>query len=336
MSTLPSDIFLHDLHPSEADIRGDVLEALSRRPKTLPSKYLYDAHGSQLFERICSLPEYYLTRAELALMEAHVEDIAASLGPRALLVEYGSGSGLKTRLLLEHLAELVAYVPVEISRSALTASVERLSGQFPHVQMLPVCADFTQPIELPEPARAQRRTVIYFPGSTIGNFDADTAVRLLSHMRQEMGANGAALVGVDLVKPPAIIEAAYNDSAGVTAQFTLNLLSRLNHELQANFDLGAFQHHARYQPERERIETHIVSRTEQIVTVAGRRIHFAAGEAMLVELSCKYSPQSFARIAARAGLRVTQMWTDPQGLFSVQCLQPLDTERARVRSVHCE
>ncbi len=322
MSTLPSEIFLHDLHPSAADIRGDVLAGLTRRPKRLPSKYFYDARGSQLFECICELPEYYLTRAELALMRRHAPAIAAALGPRALLVEYGSGSATKTRLLLEHLADVAAYVPVEISRSALAASVAQLSRQFPLIEMLPVCADFTQPLALPEPARAPRRTVVYFPGSTIGNFEPEAAVQLLGRMRQTIGPGGAALIGVDLLKSSELIEAAYNDAAGVTAEFTLNLLQRLNRELHADFNLGAFRHRARYQPQRERIETHIISRTEQDVTVAARRFHFAAGEAMLVEISCKYSPQSFARIAARAGLRVTHVWSDPEALFSVLCLRP--------------
>ena len=324
MSTLPSEIFLHDLHPSSADMRSDVLNGLAHRPKQLPSKYFYDARGSELFEQICELPEYYLTRAELALMRTHAAAIAAALGPRTLLVEYGSGSATKTGLLLEHLADVAAYVPVEISRSALTESVARLSGQFPHIEMLPVCADFTQPITLPVPSRPQARTVVYFPGSTIGNFSAEAAVRLLTHMREEMGPQGAALIGVDLVKSPEVIESAYNDSAGITAQFTLNLLTRLNRELDANFELGAFRHRARYHAERERIETCIVSRTEQDVTVGGRRFHFAAGEPMLVELSCKYSRESFAGIAARAGLEVAHVWSDAQQLFSLQCLRPVN------------
>ncbi len=321
MSTLPSEIFLYDLSADTLDMRSDVLAGLARTPKRLPSKYLYDARGSQLFERVCELPEYYLTRAELALMEMHVAQMAAALGPQVLLVEYGSGSAVKTGLLLERLADAVAYVPVEISRSALTASVARLSGRFPHIEMLPVCADFTQPIRLPEPARPQRRSVIYFPGSTLGNFAPDAAVRLLTHMRREMGPHGAALIGVDLVKPPALIESAYNDAAGVTAQFTLNLLQRLNRELHGDFDPDRFEHRARYVSEAERIETHIVSRADQRVTVAGQRFHFAAGEAMLVEISCKYSRASFARLASRAGMRVSHVWTDAGGLFSVQCLQ---------------
>ena len=336
MSTVPSEIFLHDLHPSAAGIRGEVLAGLAHRPKRLPSKYLYDARGSALFERICELPEYYLTRAELALMHAHAEAIAAALGPRTLLVEYGSGSATKTPLLLERLADVVAYVPVEISRSALGASAERLSAQFPGTQMLPVWADFTQPLTLPEPARAPRRTVIYFPGSTIGNFDTDAAVCLLSQMRREMGADGMALIGVDLVKPEPLIEAAYNDAAGVTAEFTLNLLRRLNEELRSDFDLRAFRHRARYHPERERIETHIVSRAEQEVSVDGHRCHFAAGEAMPVEISCKYSCESFARIAKRAGLRVTHVWTDPRQLFSVQCLRPAGSMHAHPQPVRAD
>ena len=322
MSTLPSEILLYDLSADTLDMRSDMLAGLARSPKRLPSKYLYDARGSQLFEHICELPEYYLTRAELALMETHVAQMAAALGPQVLLVEYGSGSGLKTELLLERLADAVAYVPVEISRSALTASVERLNGRFPHIEMLPVCADFTQPVRLPEPARPQRRSVIYFPGSTLGNFAPDAAVRLLTHMRREMGPLGAALIGVDLVKPPAFIESAYNDAAGVTAEFTLNLLHRLNRELHGDFDPDKFEHRARYVSETERIETHIVSRSDQRVTVAGQRFHFAAGEAMLVEISCKYSRASFARLAARAGMRVSRVWTDANGLFSVQCLRP--------------
>lgn len=322
MSTRPSEIPLYDLQANTDDIRRDALAGLACNPKRLSSKYLYDARGSQLFERICEVPEYYLTRAELELMRSHVAHIAEALGPRVALVEYGSGSGLKTELLLECLQDAVAYVPVEISRSALTASVERLSGRFPRIEMLPVCADFTRPIGLPEPARAHRRRVIYFPGSTLGNFEPQAAVRLLDHMRRQMGPRGAALIGVDLVKAPALIEAAYNDAAGVTAEFTLNLLHRLNRELHANFNLNAFGHRARYDRDAQRIETHLVSRADQWVTVAGRRFHFAAGEAMLVELSCKYSRASFAQLAARAGLLVSHVWTDARRLFSVQCLRP--------------
>ena len=315
---------LVDRQPDEG-LLADVLSGLSRSPKRLPSKYFYDARGSGLFERICEQPEYYPTRTEIAIMRDHVGEIAAALGPDVRLVEYGSGSGLKTRLLLRNLVSPVAYVPVEISRSALAESVAKLEREFPRIEMLPVCADFAGPIKLPRAARAPRQTVVYFPGSTLGNFETDDALRLLRQMGNEAGQGGGALaggvlIGIDLIKESAVLEAAYNDAAGVTAEFTLNLLVRMNHELGADFDLGAFRHRARWHPLAGRIETHIVSRREQDAHIDGRTFHFGAGEAMLVELSCKYTLEGFARFAARAGLRVAGVWTDPARQFSVQWL----------------
>jgi len=315
---------LDDRQPGEG-LLADALAGLSKSPKRLPSKYFYDARGSELFERICEQPEYYPTRTELAIMRGQVGAIAAALGPNVRLVEYGSGSGLKTRLLLKSLEAPVAYVPVEISRSALAESVAGLEREFSGIEMLPVCTDFTQPIRLPRAARAPRQTVVYFPGSTLGNFGPDDALRLLRQMRNEAGQGGGALaggvlVGIDLVKDTAAVEAAYNDAAGVTAEFTLNLLVRMNHELGADFDLAAFRHRARWHPLAERIETHIVSRREQEVHIDGRTFHFDASEAMLVEYSCKYTLEGFARFAARAGLRVAGVWTDPARQFSVQWL----------------
>ena len=315
---------LVDRQPDEGFL-ADALAGLSQSPKRLPSKYFYDARGSELFERICEQPEYYPTRTELAIMRDHVGEIAAALGPNARLVEYGSGSGLKTRLLLRNLESPVAYVPVEISRNALAASTSRLAREFPDIEMLPVCADFTRPVTLPRAARAPRQTVVYFPGSTLGNFAPDDALRLLRQMRNEAGQGGGmlgggVLIGIDLVKDSAALEAAYNDEAGVTAEFTLNLLVRMNRELGADFDLGAFRHRARWHPLAARIETHIVSRREQDVHIDGRTFRFAAGEAMLVEYSCKYTLESFARFAARADLQVRGVWTDPDRQFSVQWL----------------
>jgi len=308
-------------HPDADGMRAEVWAGLASRPKRLPSKYFYDARGSALFEAICEQPEYYLTRAELALMRTHIDAIAEALGPEVLLLEYGSGSGLKTRMLLEHLDRPVAYVPVEISPTALDASVERLGALFPEVEMLPVCADFTQPLTLPRPQHRQRRSVIYFPGSTIGNFDSREAIALLRNMRAEMGEQGRALVGVDRVKDAAVIEAAYNDAAGVTAQFTLNMLAHINRELDADFDLDAFAHRADYHSDTARVETRIVSRRDQDVQVAGRSFHFAAGEAMQVEYSCKYTQSAFADLASKAGLRVAQTWYDPARQFSLQLLK---------------
>ena len=312
----------HGLPPSDhATMLAEVREGLQRTPKRLSSKYFYDAEGSALFEEICVQPEYYLTGAELSIMREHSAAIAAVLGPSVLLIEYGSGSGLKTQLLLAQLMAPAAYVPVEISQSALLESVARLGKTFPQIEMLPLCADFTQRIVPPRSAMPPRRRVIYFPGSTLGNFEARDALALLSKMRDEMGEHGAALIGIDLKKDSAIIEAAYNDAAGVTAAFTLNMLARFNRELGADFDLAQFNHRARYNGMAGRIETHIVSRCAQTVQIADRLFKFAADEAMLVEYSCKYSLDDFARLAARAGLRVKNIWMDAQQQFSLQYLE---------------
>lgn len=315
-----ASIKLLDLEPAEDDLLGDVLAGLSATPKRLPSKYFYDATGSRLFERICEQPEYYLTRTELGIMREHAADMADALGPGVRLVEYGSGAGLKTRQLLQVLQAPVAYVPVEISRSALLASVGRLAAEFPGIEMLPVCADFTQRVTLPEPTRRPRRTVVYFPGSTLGNFENTVAVKLLAQMRALVGPGGAVLLGLDRKKDTATIEAAYNDAAGVTAEFTLNLLVRLNRELDADFDPARFRHDARYDVDRGRIQTHIVSTGAQSVNVGGQVFEFSDGEAMLVEYSCKYDQADVARMADLAGLVVERTWTDPGERFSVQLL----------------
>ena len=323
MNTVSADpVELTDLHPSRDDLLGDVLAGLSGTPKRLPSKYFYDRRGSELFEEITRQPEYYLTRVELALLEAECSNIAGVVGPRAHVVEYGSGSGRKTRLLLDALEDPVAYTPVEISRSALVGSVEHLDREFVPVQMLPVLGDFTQPVPLPEPEREARRVLVFFPGSTLGNLTNAESVRLLTAMRETMGPRGAALIGIDLQKSPQLIEAAYNDAAGVTAAFTLNLLARLNRELGANFDLDAFRHRAVYVPETGRIETFIDSQRAQTVTVQGKVFEFAAGEAMQVEYSHKYTDEGFSALAARAGLRVVQGWNDPKDWFGLRLLQP--------------
>ena len=299
----------------------DVIEGLSRTPKRIPSKYFYDARGSELFEQICEQPEYYLTRTELGILQENASAIAEAIGPHALLVEYGSGAGIKTRLLLDALVDPVGYVPVEISTSALDASVENLAEEFPEVDMLPVAADFTQPVTLPSPEQEARRTVVFFPGSTLGNFEQGEAISLLRTMCVEMGRNGSAIVGIDLKKDSAILEAAYNDAAGVTRDFTLNLLTRINRELGADFDLARFQHRSHYNALAGRIEAHIVSREDQVVRIGERDIPFAKDEAMLVEYSCKYSQEDFAAMATKAGLRVTRSWTDAKQWFAVQMLE---------------
>ena len=315
------DAELVDLQPGPERIAADVVAGLSARPRRLPSKYFYDARGSELFERITRQPEYYLTRLEIALLESRMDGIAAAVGSNVHVVEYGSGSGRKTGSLLAGLPDPVAYTPIEISRAALLHSVERLEGLFPGIEMLPVCADFTRPVALPRPAREPRRRLAFFPGSTLGNFERDEAVRLLGAMRDTVGEGGQALVGIDLDKDPALIEAAYNDAAGVTADFTLNLLRRLNREIGSDFDLGQFRHRARYSRERRGIETFLVSQREQDVHVAGSAFRFGEGEAMQVETSHKYTDPGFAAMAEEAGWQVERGWNDPDDWFGLRLLR---------------
>jgi len=314
---------LTDLRPQPDDILADAIAGLSRTPRTLPSKYFYDAEGSRLFEAITRQPEYYLTGVELALLEARMSAIAQAVGAGVHVVEFGSGSGRKTELLLEGLASPVAYTPIEISRTALMDSVTRLGQQFPDVQMLPVCADFTRPVPLPEADQTARRTLVFFPGSTLGNFSEEEAVRLLTSMRSTMGDTGCAVIGIDLHKDPAVIEAAYNDLAGVTSAFTLNLLARLNREIGSDFAIDGFHHRAVYAVERLRIETALVSERAQTVHVGDRTFDFAPGETLHVEISQKYTDASFAALAARAGLRITHGWNDDRDWFGLRMLQPV-------------
>lgn len=313
---------LTDLHPRPDDIAADAIAGLSAVPRRLPSKYFYDAEGSRLFEAITRQPEYTLTRTELALLETSMTSIAQAIGGDVHVVELGSGSGRKTELLLEGLDGAVAYTPIEISRSALMDSVTRLAQQFPEVEMLPVCADFTEPVPLPAASRRPRSTLVFFPGSTLGNFHDDAAVRLLTSMRRTMGEGGRALIGIDLDKSPAVIEAAYNDLAGVTAAFTLNLLTRLNREIGSDFDLDGFHHRAVYAREAMRVETALVSERAQTVHIGDHAFAFEPGEALQVEISQKYTDASFAALVSRAGLRVSHGWNDPVDGFGLRLLQP--------------
>lgn len=303
---------------SVADNLAEILEGLSRTQKSLSPKFFYDARGSKLFDDICELPEYYLTKTELAIMRAHIDDMAALVGPQASLIEFGSGSSLKTRILLDGLDRLAAYVPVDISREHLMAAAESLAADYPDIEVWPVLADFMQPFELPSPSVMPLRNIVYFPGSTIGNFSPEKAHSLLTVMHEEAGEDGALLIGVDLQKDKAIIERAYNDSAGVTAEFNLNVLSRINTEFGANFDLALFRHHALYNEEHGRIEMYLISECEQTVRIGHRSFSFEKGESILTEHSHKYTLEQFGNMAHRAGFAVDTVWTDPEKLFSVQ------------------
>jgi dimethylhistidine N-methyltransferase len=293
---------------------------IRKRQKEIQCKYLYDERGSQLFDAICELEEYYPTRTEMRIMDQHGAEMAELLGSGILLIEYGSGSSTKTPILLRHLQRPAGYVPIDIAREHLLRSAERLKSEFPQLKILPVCTDYTMPFELPEIDRPVSRRVVYYPGSTIGNFHPDEARQFLRRIAGVCGSGGGLLLGVDLRKSPEILEPAYNDSAGVTAAFNLNLLERINRELGADFDLDQFEHRAIYNEERSRIEMHLISRRDQTVRVAGRAFSFETGETILTECSYKYTFEGFAELAASAGFNVKRVWTDDQQLFSVQYL----------------
>jgi dimethylhistidine N-methyltransferase len=319
---------LHDFAPARDDFRSQVIRGLSSAAKHLPCKFFYDQRGSQLFDRICELPEYYPTRTELGILQCHAAAMAAACGPRCLLVEYGSGSSLKTRLLLDHLSAPAGYMPLDISREHLLEAARRLAGCYPRLNILPVCADYTRPFSLPACDGAQR-TVVYFPGSTIGNFDPHAARTFLSDAAKMCGPGGGLLIGVDLKKAPAILHAAYNDSAGVTADFNLNLLHRINRELNGNFAVERFTHYAFYNPRLGRIEMHLISQAQQTVTAAGSQFVFQEGETIFTESSYKYTPEGFGALAAASGWAVESVWTDERRMFSVQYLTVAPTRGSR-------
>lgn len=310
---------LHDFAPARDDFRSQVLHGLRQTRKQIPCKFFYDRRGSQLFDQICELPEYYPTRTEVGIMTRHAAEMADVLGPRCRVVEYGSGSSTKTRLLLDHLDDPAAYVPLDISREHLLEASGRLAERYPGLQVQPVCADYTSRFALPDVIDA-RRTVIYFPGSTIGNFEPHDAREFLIAAAQRAGAGGGLLIGVDLKKDPVTLHAAYNDSAGVTAAFNLNLLTRINRELDGTFDLAQFAHYAFYHPRLGRIEMHLASRCVQTVMVGSSFFDFRDGETLFTESSYKYTLIEFASLAAASGWQVEKTWIDDQRMFSVQYL----------------
>jgi L-histidine Nalpha-methyltransferase len=303
----------------------DVLRGLRETPKRLSPTWFYDERGSQLFDAICALPEYYITRTETGILRTHSAEIAACIGDNALLVEFGSGASTKTRLLLDQLPDLAAYVPVDISRTHLLAAAQRIAASYPGLEVLPACADFTKAFTLPKPIRTPSRVVVFFPGSTIGNFDPPAAIELMQVMRRIttlLGAtSGGLVIGFDLEKDPAVLERAYDDSAGVTAEFNLNVLRRLNRDAGADFDLQQFQHQAMWVPEAHRIEMRLISTVPQTVTIGGESISFAADEPLITEHCHKYTPELFAAYAAAAGWTARRTWTDSRDYFNVQYLE---------------
>ena len=314
------EIHLHDFHPSSASLVNEVLAGLSATPKVLPPKLFYDHRGAELFERICELPEYYLTRTEIGILRRYGTEIAAAAGTGACVVELGSGAGAKVRLLLDHLRPRM-YVPIDIARLQLQAVARDLATDYPWIEVHPVCADYCRPLRLAFVPRGARR-LVYFPGSTLGNFEPAEAEAFLANLHDLAGADGALLVSIDLKKDPRRIEAAYNDAAGVTAEFNLNMLSRLRRDLDAEVNPEGFRHRAFYDPEAGRVEMHLVSRRPQTVVVEDRSFHLEEGETIHTENSYKYAIDEFQELARRAGYRPERVWTDPEALFSIHLLKP--------------
>ena len=307
--------------PANQDFLDDATAGLRASPKQIPSKYFYDKRGSELFDAICGLDEYYPTRTELGIMAAHGAAMAEALGAGCMLIELGSGSSVKTRILLRHMAEPKVYVPVDIARDHLAHTVRELAAEHDGLEIVPVCADFGKHFVIPAPATPVRRRVVYFPGSTLGNFEAAEAEALLARIAAWAGPGGGLLIGFDTCADRALLEAAYDDRQGVTAAFNLNLLQHANRELGADFKLDGFKHRAEYDEPARRVVMWLDSLREQDVTLAGEVFHFAKGESMRTEYSHKYDLDTFARNAARAGLALRQAWTDARGLFAVALLE---------------
>jgi L-histidine N-alpha-methyltransferase len=318
----------NDHHHVDANqaLLEDVINGLSKHHKTLPCKYFYDDQGSKIFERICELDEYYLTRTELGLLNQVKSEIAEQIGPEALVIEPGSGAGQKIRLLLSSLVSPLGYSPVEISKNTLVQSVEDLGAQFPDIDMKPIAGDFAHVFSNPDyfaHEQAQKH-VVFFPGSTIGNFESLDARRFLSKLANTVGGGGGLLIGVDLVKDRQVLLDAYNDSQEVTADFNLNILKRLNRELSCDFDIGNFQHQAIYNEELSRIEMHLVSRCKQSVCIEGNEFDFAKGESIHTENSHKYTLTSFKQLAQTAGFTLKKYWTDSNQWFGIFYLEVVE------------
>ena len=307
----------NDSKSTNQEFLNDVVSGLSGPRKKLKCKYFYDERGSALFDQICDLNEYYLTRTEQWIMEHYIDEMAQQIGSGVALVEFGSGSSVKTRTLIEALDTLAAYIPVDISEDHLLKTAESLKVRYPSVEILPLVADFIVEFQLPRPSHPTSRVAVYFPGSTIGNFLPSEASRMLSLIAGLQGVNGSLLIGIDLQKDPSIIEAAYDDAENVTAEFNLNLLHRINKELGGDFEVSQFRHHVKYDPENGRVEMYLTSLCDQTVDIQGRKFLFAAGEGVLTEYSHKYTIDGFTTMAGAAGFGLRKFWTDPDRQFAV-------------------
>ena len=303
------------------DFLKDVIEGLGKNPKTLKPKYFYDNRGAQLFTEICTTPEYYPTRTEIKILNQNAEDIASQIGDNIALIEYGSGALEKIKILLNFLKEPVGLIPVDISEDQLFVSAKNLENLYPNLEILPVAADFTKPIPIPGFSQPPKKYVAFFHGSTIGNFEPDLAIQFLQGVTKTIGLDGLLLIGFDLKKDIETLLAAYDDQRGVTASFNKNLLSRVNGELGGNFNLNTFEHVARYNENKGRIEMHLKSTTEQTVSINKELFEFLEGETIHTENCYKFTKESFTAMSSKAGLSPVKTWTDDKNLFAVMLLR---------------
>ncbi len=317
MSSAAAGVRVLDLEPAASDFMSEAAAGLLATPRTLPSKFFYDERGAELFGQITELPEYYVTRTETAILAQSASEMAESIGANAELVGFGTGAGVKTRMLLQQLENPIAYVPVDISKRRLVDSANELSRVMPALEILPVCADYMQPLELPTPVRQPDHIAVYFPGSTIGNLEPALARSFLARIARLCGHDGGLIIGVDLQKSREILHSAYNDAQGVTAEFNLNLLVRANRELGADFVLPCWRHRAVYNEQEHRIEMHLISEGNQTVRLGGQEFRFAEGEKIVSEFSYKHTIDGFSALAASAGFRRANVWTDPAAWFAV-------------------
>lgn len=300
----------------QIELLDEIQKGLSQKQKTLPSKLFYDEKGSKLFDMICELEEYYPTRTESMIMKNNIDDIVSVFQENSLFIEYGSGSSMKTRLLLDNLKYLSGYVPIDISEEHLMKTAERLKDEYPDLEIIPLAADYTKAFTLPAIHKKIDHKITYFPGSTIGNFKKDEAVKFLKQIAEACGENGGLLIGIDLHKDKDILEAAYNDKENITADFNLNLLERLNREFGADFEISNFRHKAYYNEEEKRIEMHLISEDEQTVTINGRKFYFNKCETILTEYSHKYTLSGFSELAG-GYFDISKIWTDNKQYFAV-------------------
>jgi len=322
----PGEIMSNDLLVEDKSLGiklmyKEVIEGLSKSRKELPCKYFYDERGSQLFDEICSLDEYYVTRTELDIMHNNIDEMSDAMGEKLMFIEYGSGSSEKIKIILDHVKGICTYVPIDISCRHLAKSAAQIASQYKKLEVIPVCADYNKPFSIPKPNKDVDHKIVYFPGSTIGNFHPEEATGFLNRIASVSGPNGGLVIGVDLKKDASVLNSAYNDSRGVTAQFNLNQLKRFNRELGSNFNLDNFKHKAFYNKKEGRVEMHLISRANQSVQLNGTTISFNKNESIWTESSYKYSLEEFESVANDAGFIVKKVWTDKDNLFSVQYLQ---------------